>query len=166
MKHYVPVYIIALILLYFSITLYKLRGILGKSMQILFLDNFFQVTKVGYWNYFYLSITGATQGLCLKNTILNVYDSFIQVFMYKHQTNFPPHTFSNYFIKQNKYLTKNAEHYSIHRAKKTIFRSIYTRNCKAKKHGCLKRLFINFFDKNIIIYFTESGKPSAINQKC
>ena len=40
--------------------------------------------------------------------------------MYKHQTNILPQTFSNYFIKHNqiyKYSTRNAEDYSIHKAK-------------------------------------------------
>ena len=41
--------------------------------------------------------------------------------MYKHQTNLLAQTFSNYFVKYNqthKYLTRNTEDYSIHRAKK------------------------------------------------
>ena len=35
-----------------------------------------------------------------------------------------------------------------------------------KYHGCLKRLFIAFLDKNVIFNFTESWEPSANTQKC
>ena len=41
--------------------------------------------------------------------------------MYKHQANLLPQAFSNYFVKHNqihKYQTRNAEDYSIHKAKK------------------------------------------------
>ena len=51
--------------------------------------------------------------------------------MYKHQKNLLPQNFSNYFIKHNqihKYPTRNAEDYSINKAKKNIFRSIHTNN--------------------------------------
>ena len=37
---------------------------------------------------------------------------------------------------------------------------------KKSSHGCLKRLFIDFFDKNVILYFTKLWKPSANNQIC
>ena len=29
-------------------------------------------------------------------------------------------------------------------------------------HGCLKQLFIEYFDKNVILYFTRSWKPSKV----
>ena len=81
--------------------------------------------------------------------------------MYKHQTNLPPQTFSNYFIKHNqihKYPTRNAEGYSIHEAKKlfsdrsiritgpTLWNSLDTKmkHCKTIKH------FKNEFKSSLI----------------
>ena len=34
------------------------------------------------------------------------------------------------------------------------------------EQGCLKRLFVDFCDTNVIFYFTGSLEPSANNQKC
>ena len=61
-----------------------------------------------------------------KYNVLNVFDTFkleLGVFMYKHQNNSLPHTFSDYFIKHSQvhnYPTRNAQDYSIYKAQKVF----------------------------------------------
>ena len=68
-----------------------------------------------------------------KHKILNVYDTFkldLGVFMYKHQAELLPNIFNDYFRTHNQihnYSTRNAQNYSIHKAKKMFSdRSIRT----------------------------------------
>ena len=86
--------------------------------------------------------------------------------MYKHQTNLLPQTFSNYFMKHNqihKYPTRNAEDYSIHRAKKmfsdrsiritgpTLWNTLDAKikHCKTTKH------FRNELKSSLIIKYNS-----------
>ena len=125
MKHYVPGYI--LYSLYCTLVLpYTNYGILiwGNTCKT-YLDNFFKLQK---WAIRIISLEhyrSHTGPLFKKNNVLNIFDTFkleLGVFMYKHQTNLLPQTFSNYVIKHNqihKYPTRNAEDYGIKKAKKT-----------------------------------------------
>ena len=124
MKHYVPGYI--LYSLYCTLVLpYINYGILiwGNTCKT-YLDKIFKLQKWAIRTISLQHYRSHTGPLFEKYNVLNVFDSFkleLGVFMYKHQTKLLPKTFSNYFTKHNqihKYPTRNAEDYSIHRAKK------------------------------------------------
>ena len=164
MKHYVPEYI--LYSLYCTLVLpYINYGILiwGNTCKT-YLD---KIVKLQKWAIRTISLEhyrSHTGPLFKKHNVLNVIDSFkleLGVFMYKHQTNSLPQTFSNYFIKHNqihKYPTRNAKDYSIHKAKKmfsdrsiritgpTLWNSLDTniKHCKTTKH------FRNDFKSSLI----------------
>ena len=154
MKHYVPGYI--LYSLYCTLVVpYINYGILiwGNTCKT-YLDKIFKLQKWAIRTISLEHYRSHTGPLFEKHSILNVFDSFkleLGVFMYKHQTNLLPKTFSNYFIKHNqvhKYPTRNAEDYSVHRTKKmfadrsiritgpTLWNSLDTKikHCKSTKH--------------------------------
>ena len=124
LKHYVPDYI--LYSLYCTLVLpYVNYGILiwGNTYKM-YLD---KILKLQKWAIRTISLEHYrchTGPLFKKHNILNVYDTFkieLGTFMYKHQTNSLPKTFSDYFIKNNqihKYPTRNANDYSIQKSKK------------------------------------------------
>ena len=154
MKHYVPGYI--LYSLYCTLVLpYINYGILiwGNTCKT-YLEKICKLQKWAIRTISHEHYRSHTGPLFKKHNVLNVFDSFkleLGVFMYKHHTNMLPQTFSNYFIKHNqihKYPTRNAEDYSIHRAKKMFSdRSIRitgpilwnsldskTKHCKTTQH--------------------------------
>ena len=148
--------LLLLLLLYCTLVVpYINYGILiwGNTCKT-YLDKIFKLQKWAIRTISLEHYRSHTGPLFEKHSILNVFDSFkleLGVFMYKHQTNLLPKTFSNYFIKHNqvhKYPTRNAEDYSVHRTKKmfadrsiritgpTLWNSLDTKikHCKSTKH--------------------------------
>ena len=168
LKHYVPGYI--LYSLYCTLVLpYINYGILiwGNTYKV-YLDKNFKLQKWAIRTISLEHYRSHTGPLFKKYNVLNVFDTFkleLGVFMYKHQTNSLPQTFSDYFIKHSQvhnYLTRNAQDYSIYKAKKvfadratrttgpTLWNSLDSKlkYCKTAKHfrNEFKSSLVNNYD--------------------
>ena len=134
MKHYVPGYILyslycTLVLPYINYSIL----IWGNTCKT-YLDKIFKLQKWAIRTILLQHNRSHTGPLFEKYNVLNVFDSFkleLGVFMYKHQTNLLPQTFSNYFMKHNqihKYPTRECRRLQYSQSQKNVFRSIYTNN--------------------------------------
>ncbi len=134
MKHFVPEKILyslycTLILPYINYSVV----IWGNTYET-YLDKIFKLQK---WAIRMISNSHYrchTAPLFKKYNVLNVHDTFklkLGTFMYKHQINQLPKTFSSYFTKHvqtHNYTTRNAHDYSINKTKKS-FSDRAVRNC-------------------------------------
>ena len=164
LKHYVPGHIMHSLYCTLVLPYINYGNLIWGNTCKTYLHKIFRLQK---WairtisNEHYRCHTGP---LFKKHNILNVFDTFkleLGVFMYKHQQNLLPQTFSDYFRKHNQihnYATRNAQNYSSHNAKKMFSdRAIrisgpilWNSLDKNTKHSKTTKHFKNVFKSNLL----------------